>query len=50
MKLGRLVLRVTTGAIFVVHGTPKLLGWFGGGGPDGTGQFFQSLGLRPRTP
>ncbi|MGH2969572.1 MAG: DoxX family protein [Solirubrobacteraceae bacterium] len=47
MKLGRLLLRATVGSIFVVHGTQKLFGWFGGGGPDGTGQFFESLGLRP---
>jgi putative oxidoreductase len=45
--LSRLLLRVTVGAIFVEHGTQKLFGWFGGHGPDGTGQFFESLGLRP---
>jgi putative oxidoreductase len=47
MNLGRLLLRLTVGATFVVHGTQKLFGWFGGYGPDGTGQFFESLGLRP---
>ncbi|RBY77388.1 DoxX family protein [Blastococcus sp. TF02-09] len=45
--MGRLLLRATLGAVFVVHGTQKLFGWFGGYGPDGTGQFFESLGLRP---
>jgi putative oxidoreductase len=45
--VGRLLLRATIGATFVVHGTQKLKGWFGGYGPDGTGQFFESVGLRP---
>jgi putative oxidoreductase len=47
MDVARLLLRSTIGATFVVHGTQKLFGWFGGYGPDGTGQFFESLGLRP---
>src|SRR5918911_1051412 len=47
MQLGRLLLRATISGVFVVHGTQKLFGWFGGYGPDGTGQFFESLGLRP---
>jgi putative oxidoreductase len=47
MNFGRLLLRVTVGSIFVEHGTQKLFGWFGGHGPDGTGQFFESVGLRP---
>ena len=47
MDLGRLALRLTIGGTFFVHGTQKLFGWFGGHGPDGTGQFFESLGLRP---
>jgi putative oxidoreductase len=45
--LGRLVLRAAVGGIFVEHGTQKLFGWFGGHGPDGTGGFFESIGLRP---
>src|SRR3954463_15605831 len=48
MDLGRLLLRFTIGGTFFVHGTQKLFGWFGGYGPDGTGQFFEGLGLRPR--
>jgi putative oxidoreductase len=47
MNLGRLLLRLTIGGTFFVHGTQKLFGWFGGYGPDGTGQFFESVGLRP---
>jgi putative oxidoreductase len=47
MQLGRVFLRVTVGSIFFEHGTQKLFGWFGGHGPDGTGQFFESIGLRP---
>jgi putative oxidoreductase len=47
MHLGRLLLRLAIGGTFFVHGTQKLFGWFGGYGPDGTGQFFESLGLRP---
>src|SRR3954471_18156094 len=47
MDLGRLLTRFTIGGTFFVHGTQKLFGWFGGYGPDGTGGFFDSLGLRP---
>src|SRR4051812_49476798 len=47
MNTGRLLLRLTIGGTFFVHGTQKLFGWFGGHGPDGTGQFFESIGLRP---
>ena len=47
MGLFRLLARVTIGLLFVGHGTQKLFGWFGGGGPEGTGKFFESIGLRP---
>jgi len=47
MGLGRLLLRLAIGGTFFVHGTQKLFGWFGGYGPEGTGGFFESLGLRP---
>jgi putative oxidoreductase len=47
MDIGRLLVRLAIGGTFFVHGTQKLFGWFGGYGPDGTGQFFESLGLRP---
>ena len=47
MDLGRLLVRLTVGGTFFVHGTQKLFGWFGGSGPDATGEFFESVGLRP---
>jgi len=47
MKIGRLLLRLTVGSLFIGHGTQKLLGWFGGHGLDATSQFFESLGMRP---
>ena len=47
MNLSRLLLRLTVGGFFIGHGTQKLFGWFGGHGLQGTGQFFESLGLRP---
>ena len=47
MDLGRLILRGVVGPLFVGHGTQKLFGWFDGHGPEGTGGFFESLGLRP---
>jgi putative oxidoreductase len=47
MKLGRMLLRVVVGGLFVGHGTQKLFGWFGGGGLDATAQMFESIGLRP---
>lgn len=47
MQLGRLFVRVIVGGLFFGHGAQKLFGWFGGGGPEGTGEFFESLGLRP---
>ena len=47
MHLIRTLLRVLVGGLFIGHGTQKLFGWFGGYGPDGTGQFFESIGLKP---
>jgi putative oxidoreductase len=47
MGLFRFLARVTVGLLFVGHGTQKLFGWFGGGGPEGTGAFFEQVGLRP---
>lgn len=42
-----LALRIPVGLIFVAHGAQKLFGWFGGFGLEGTGQFFDSVGLNP---
>lgn len=47
MGMGKLLLRATIGGYFFGHGMQKLAGWFGGGGPEGTGQFFEQIGLRP---
>jgi putative oxidoreductase len=47
MGLGNLVLRATLGGYFFGHGMQKLAGWFGGGGPEGTGEMFEQIGLRP---
>jgi putative oxidoreductase len=47
MKIGRLFLRLAVGGLFIGHGTQKLFGWFGGHGLDGTGQFFEGIGIRP---
>ena len=46
MSVGLLILRVVVGLLFIGHGTQKLFGWFGGGGPEGTSGFFGSLGYR----
>jgi putative oxidoreductase len=45
--MGRFLLRVLVGSLFVGHGTQKLFGWFGGGGLDETAGAFESMGLRP---
>jgi putative oxidoreductase len=47
MGLFRFLARATIGLLFVGHGTQKLFGWFGGSGTEGTGQFFEQIGLRP---
>jgi putative oxidoreductase len=48
--LGLLALRVGVGGTLVAHGTQKLFGWFGGGGPDQTGAMFEQIGFRPGRP
>ena len=47
MSLAALAIRGTVGPLFVGHGAQKLFGSFGGHGLEGTGGFFESLGLRP---
>jgi putative oxidoreductase len=47
MTSGMNILRIVLGALFAGHGSQKLFGWFGGHGLDGTGGFFEMLGLRP---
>src|SRR3977135_3772465 len=47
MSIGLLVVRVIVGLDFVGHGAQKLFGVAGGHGLNGTGQFFEAMGLRP---
>lgn len=44
---GMLLLRVVIGITFMMHGSQKLFGMFGGGGLEGTAKFMSSLGLEP---
>lgn len=45
--LGLLLLRVGVGGALFAHGSQKLFGWFGGGGPEGTAKFLGSAGFEP---
>ncbi|PLR96772.1 DoxX family protein [Bacillus sp. T33-2] len=45
--LGLLIIRVVVGLYFAAHGAQKAFGWFGGGGPEGTGGFFEQIGIKP---
>lgn len=47
MSLGLFILRLVVGLLFMGHGAQKLFGIGGGGGPSGTGDKFDSIGLRP---
>lgn len=44
---GLLIVRVAIGLLFMGHGLGKLFGWFGQGGVDGTGAFFEQVGYKP---
>ena len=46
-SLGLLLLRVVVGGLLAGHGIQKLYGKLGGHGPEGTGQYFESLGIHP---
>lgn len=47
LSLGLLLARLVIGPLMAAHGAQKLLGWFGGYGLRGTGEFFTQLGFRP---
>jgi putative oxidoreductase len=46
MSYGLLLIRVVFGAQLAAHGSQKVFGWFGGGGPQGTAGFFGNLRFR----
>ena len=50
MGVGLLILRFVVGGLIFGHGAQKLFGWFGGHGPEGTGESFHSIGFRPGQP
>lgn len=47
MFIALLLARLMFGLGLAAHGAQKLFGWFGGYGPKGTGDFFESMGWRP---
>ena len=47
LNFGPVLVRAVVGPLFMGHGAQKLWGKFGGHGIEGTGGFFESLGLRP---
>ena len=49
-SIGLLLIRLVFGLTFAGHGAQKLFGWFGGHGLEGTGGFFDSIGVKPGKP
>jgi putative oxidoreductase len=47
--LGLLAARLAVGLAVASHGAQKAFGWYGGPGPEGWGQFTESLGFKPGT-
>jgi putative oxidoreductase len=47
MKIGRLLVRLVIGGLFIGHGTQKLFGWFGGPGPEGAAGMMGKIGMHP---
>lgn len=47
MNVGLLILRLLLGGLLLGHSMQKMVGWFGGLGPAGTGAIFEKWGLRP---
>lgn len=45
--MGKLVVRVVVGGLFVGHGLQKLKGWFGGPGLEGTERMMDATGMQP---
>jgi putative oxidoreductase len=50
MPYGLLLIRVVFGLTMAAHGSQKLFGWFGGGGPQGTAEMLGKLRFRPARP
>jgi putative oxidoreductase len=46
MAYGLLLIRIVFGVTLAAHGTQKLFGWFGGGGPQGTAANFEQMHFR----
>lgn len=49
LDTGLLIIRLVIGLSFMAHGAQKLFGMFGGYGIKGTGQWFESIGVKPGT-